>query len=174
MHTNSYRGECEKEECVGLFMSSNPNTGFNNPNPTGNPTANAGVNTTGNTTGNPTANTGVNNPTGNPPINPGVNNTQNWGNPNQPRASLANGPMHVNDPNGLLTQPYTPGAHNSVLLNNIRQSLEHQYIMGNHTLTRHMFTEQQKKYIIHHLYYVDRQSYDRLFRDVTSVTQQPK
>jgi hypothetical protein len=70
--------------------------------------------------------------------------------------------MHVNDPDGLLTTRYTPGAHNTRLLNNIKKSLKYQYRMGNSTISRYMFTPDQEKYIMAHLRFSNIQCYNKL------------
>lgn len=70
--------------------------------------------------------------------------------------------MQINDPQNVLSAPYTLGPQNNQVLRDIKKSLKYQYRIGNSTLTRFMFTPTQEHYILQHLYHTNRAEYDRL------------
>ena len=78
--------------------------------------------------------------------------------------------MRVHDPNNLLGTPYTPGAHNTTLLHNIKKSLKYQYRLGNSTISRFMFTPQQEQYIMQHLFHTNRPVYEKIMDVGSSYT----
>ena len=97
-------------------------------------------------------------PAGNAP----AGNAPNWGDPDQPKAGKERGgAMRINDPLNQATN-YIPGGDNQPLLSHIQLSLEHQYRIGNSTLSRFMFTPDIEKFILEHLFHTDRALYNKL------------
>lgn len=84
------------------------------------------------------------------------NSNSDWGNPNQPKAGKANGPIRVNDPLGQVYE-YKPGGNNQPFLRNIGMGLYYQYrVHSRDAIGQHMFTREQRVFILNHLYNVNK------------------
>lgn len=103
------------------------------------------------------------------PVAPAANN-QNayfWGDPNQPRAGIANGPMQVDDTSSQ-AERYVPNGNNQPFLRNLGMALEHQYRMGNTSLSAAMFTPNQEKFILEHLLHTNVDAYNKVMGHITT------
>jgi len=88
-----------------------------------------------------------------------------WGNPNQPAGTRANGPLRINDPYAQSLSGYRHNGTNQPLARNIGMALEHQ----EHTLTtkpisRYVFSQNDQIFLLQYLYHNDSNLYNKVVR----------
>lgn len=82
-----------------------------------------------------------------------------WGDPDQPPAGVKSGAIDVHDPQGQLARGYIVGGINQPVLDNIGSALEDQFLKGRSgRLSRAMFTREQERFILAHLYHTNHQT----------------
>jgi len=86
-----------------------------------------------------------------------------WGNPDQPAGTRANGPLRINDPYSQSFRGYMHNGNNQPLAKNLGMALEHQlHTLRTKTISRYVFRQNHERFLVQYLYHNDRNLYNKV------------